>query len=273
MAATPTPTPTVQNVYLNGVDIKVEPFDLNYTGKTHKLDLLYYNNVNRYGEILTSLVYNSGIRTISDTTLIVYNPNKLFLNTDFEKSYSLIGTSNIWKNVSLLTDGLTNLRDNSANSIHTYPTFNISTDYAVEYCNGEYAYDGWYTLYSVALDTISNGKPIGTLAHNSGDPMYCSDIDTWTDLNSIDTTIDIYNFIRGGLRTEERLSYDFVSTVKINSLNKRLLDNKIEKDWFKQLNILSPKLRTLETAIELGNYDKAQHIINAVNNSLLSLLI
>jgi hypothetical protein len=256
----------MQNTYLNGVDIRIEPFDLSYTGKLYKLDLLYYNNVNRYGEILTSLVYNSGIRNSNDKTLVVYNPNKLFLNTDFERSYALTGTSNVWKNATLLTDGITNLRDNSATAIYTYPHFNIVTDYAVDYSNGEYAYDGWYTFYSV------NGAARGTLAYLVDAPKYCSATNTWTDLNVIDTSISIYNFIRVGLRTEEYLSYDFVSTVKINSLNKRLLDNKLDRDWFKQVNILAPKLRTIETAIEFGNYDKAQCMISAVNNSLLSLI-
>ena len=271
----------MQDTYLNGVDIKVEPFDLTYTGETYKLDLLFYNDINRHGEILSSLVYNSGIRAIADITLIVYNPNKLFLNTTFETGYTITGTSNRWKNADLLTNGLTNFRDNSAGADHSaYDTFNIATDYAVAYHNGEHAYDGWYTIYSIALQAYpdnSAGVLQGTF-RSSGSTVQYALIDSpinsgnWSNLDTIDSTIDIYNFMRED-RGDTYLSYDFVPTVKINSLNKRLLDNKLDNGWFKRINILNPKLRTLETAIEFNEYDKAQYMINAVNNSLLSLLI
>jgi len=268
----------MQNTYLNGVDIKVEPFDLSYTGELYKLDLLFYNNVNRHGEILSSLVYNSGRRNASDKTLIVYNPNKLFLNTSTEASYVITGTSNLWKNMTILTTGLTNLRDNSAGANNTlYPKFNEGTSYAVPYQNGEHAYDGWYTLYSVALhnyDDTGSGVTVGTLRiNNAGTVQYCSATNVWSNLTAITSTIRIYNFVTDVLRPEVYQSYDFVSTVKINSLNNILLDNKLDSGCFKIINILNPKLCTLESAIEFKEFDKAQHMINSISNSLLSLLI
>ena len=262
----------MQNTYINGVDIKVEPFDLSYSGETNKLDLLYYNNINRYGEILTSLVYNSGVRAVKDTTLIVYNPNMLFLNTAFEKSYSQIESGNRWCNLDLLTNGIKNLKDNSAQATYTYPRFNVSTDYAVPYKNGDHMYDGWYTLCSVALRSTVTPTLLGTLRDNAGVAQYYSATGIWTDLNQIKNSVDIYNFLRVN-KGEIYLTYDFVSTIKINSLNKVLLDNKLDSYWFKRVNILNPKLRTLETAVEFNKYDLAQHMINSVSNSLLSLLI
>jgi len=61
----------------------------------HKLELLYYNNINRNGEVLSSLVYNSGLRVMSDDTDIVYSPLTLYKNTDIEKQYSIAGDSNV----------------------------------------------------------------------------------------------------------------------------------------------------------------------------------
>lgn len=264
----------MQNTYLNGVDIKVEPFDMTDTGDSYKLDLLFYNDINRHGEVLSSLVYNSGSRDIADTTLIVYNPNKLFLNTLFETGYVLTGESTRWKNADLLLTTLTNFRDNSAGADHSdYPQFDITTDYAPFYKNGEHAYDGWYTLYSVSLQALTDtGLPTGTLRHLGGVAQYLNSTPAWVNLDQIDTAIDIYNFMYA-VRGDVYLSYDFVSTVKVNSLNKRLLDNKLDNGWFKRLNILNPKIRTLESAIEFNNYGNAQHMINAISNSLLSLLI
>lgn len=265
----------MQNTYLNGVDIKIEPFDLTTTSETHKLDLLFYNNINRYGEILSSLVYISGIRLVSDKTLLVYNPNKLLRNTEFERSCSYTGTGNRWKNADLLTTGITNLKDNSVDATYEYDRFDVSTDDAVMYVNGDHSYDGWYTMYSLALrilPDIGSGVPIGTLRNNGGVIQYQSATDTWTNLTAIIKTIPIFNFMRvsGG---DEYSYYDFVVTVKTNSMYKHLLDNKLGGDWFKRVNILNPKLRSLEMAIELQNYDKAQHIINAITTSLISITV
>ncbi len=265
----------MQDTYLNGVDIKITPFDLTYTGTSNKLDLLYYNNINRYGEVLTSLVYNSGIRSVDDTTLIVYNPNKLFLNTTFEESYSLTGTSTRWKNMDLTTGNVSNLKDNSADATYTYSKFDKLTDYAVNYGNGEHSYDGWYNFYSVSLQThsdIGSGAIIGTLRDKDDVAQYSSATDTWVNLDTIDTTLPIYN-ITDINRSEIYQTHNFVCTTKTESLYKKLLNNKLDNSWFKILNILSPKLRTLETAIEFEEYGKAQHMINAINNSLLLLLI
>ncbi len=278
----------MQNIYLNGVDIRVSTFDLTLTDFSieYKLDLLYYNNINRYGEILSSLVYNSNVRLALDTDTILYNPNKLFLNNSFERSYILEGSSNRWKNADLLTDGLSNLNDNSASAVYPYKKFDVNLDYAPAYQNGIYTYDGWYTLYSVALIEYPDEfiptveQPIlyqGTMRYYDGRAQYAiqdnpTELAHWRDLNDIDTTIDIYNFIRED-RYDPYSSLDFMVTTKIHSLYKKLLDNKLDNNWFKKLNILSPKLRTLHTAVEFKNFDKAQHIINSVDNSLLTLLI
>jgi hypothetical protein len=269
----------MQNTYLNGVEIRVEPYDLEYTGYDYKLDLLFYNNVNRYGEILTSLVYNSGVRDSNDISYIIYNPNKLFLNTSFEQGYTLTGTSNRWKNADLLTTGTSMLRDNSSSATYTYSHYDVATDNAVTYQNGDHSYDGWYTMVSIVLKDHADSAAVlqGTLRNNTGTAQYAiQDNPTllahWSDLDDIDTTIDIYNFLRED-RSDTYLSFDFVVTTKIHSLHKKLLDEKLEDMWFKRVNMLSPKMKTLEAAIDLENYDKAQHMINAVQGSLLSLLI
>lgn len=269
----------MQTTLLNGIDIKVEPFNLISSGETHKLDLLYYNNVNRYGEILSSLVYNSGIRVIDNIDLIVYNPNSWFLNTALERDYDLDGTSNRWKNADLLTEGITNLKDNSANATYAYTYFNVDTDYAVAYSNGEHAYDGWYSLVSVVLRSHPDAATVlkGTLRNNAGVAQYAlqenpTEAAHWANLDTIDTSVAIYNFIREN-RGEIYETYDFMVTVKTQSLHKKLLGSELSNTWFKKIDILSPKLRTLDTAVEFKKYDKAQHIINSINNSLLSLLI
>lgn len=270
----------MQNTYLNGVDIRVEPFDLTDYGAEHKLDLLFYNNINRQGEILSSLVYNSGVRDANDQSLIVYNPNTLFLNTSFEVGYTIADTITRWKNADLLTNGLTNLKNNNAGATNTYGQFDINVDYAVSHNNGVNSYDGWYSFYSIHLQEYANdgsGVLKGTLRYGNNTAQYAEtnnpSAGDWKDLDTIDdTSIAIYNFMRED-RNDNLESYDFMVTVKTLSLYKSLLENKLEGGWYKRINILNSKLRTLDSAIEFKHYDKAQHIINAISNSLLSLLI
>ncbi len=271
----------MQNIYLDGISIEVVPFDLKCKSETYKLDLLYYNNVNRYGEILTSLVYNSGLRDADDLTRVHYEPNKLFNNNSFEQSYSFLTTETSfrWKNADLLTTGISILNDNSYTATYSFDHYDILTDNAVLYENGQHAYDGWYSLVSVGLPAHADVEtlPVGTLRYNSGDVEYAAVTPQtgpgdWSLLNVIDPDIAIYNFIRSsGGNTYD--VFEFVSTVKTNTMYKKLLDNKLKNDWFKKLNILGPKLRTLTASVEHGSYDMAQHVINSVNNSLLSLLI
>jgi hypothetical protein len=264
----------MQRTYLNGIDIRVETFDVTQvdSNATKKIDVLFYNTISRYGEILSSMVYNSGTKDADDTSVIIYNPNRLLRNNEFELGYTLGGTaSNLWKNNDLVLTGKTNLRDNSLGAVYTYPHLTTS-GYSVAYVNGEHSYDGWYTLASVVLPTVTPPLVSGAF-RVTGEVAEYYNGSTWLALNNIPSqTVRIYNFL-GDSSREVYMSYDFVSTVKIDSLYRRLLDEKFDKAWFKKINILAPKMSTLKHAIEFKQYDVAQHIINAVDNSLLSLLI
>lgn len=272
----------MQGVYTDGISIEATPFDLQCKGETYKLDLLYYNNVNRYGEILTSLVYNSGVRDAADLSKIHYEPNKLFMNNSFERTYSFTNsseTSNRWKNADLLTSGISILKDNSYTASHNFSRYNISTDYAAAYEGGQYSYDGWYTIVSVGLPehTFPTTLPAGTLRIHAGNAEYAKSSEQsgntdWELLNIINPIIPMYNFIRSDSGNAYD-TFDFVVTVKTNTLYKKLLDNKLDSDWFIKMNTLDPKMRTLQTAVERDVYNLAQHMINSINNSLLALLI
>jgi hypothetical protein len=262
------------NVYLNGIDIRVETFDITSIAGSdvYKMDILLYNNINIYGEVISSMVYNSGAKLVDDTSLIVYNPNKLLLNSSFENTYNISGTeSNVWKNNTIITGNKSNLKDNSRGASYSYSHY-TTADYSVPFANGEYMYDGWYTLCSVLLPTTLEGAPVtGSFRFNTV-PQYYNGA-TWVALTSIpNQAIAIYDFLRAA-RNESYIRKDFVVTTKIETLYNQLLNESIEGCWFKKLNYMKPKLSTIKSAIEFERFDVAQHMIKSVNVSLLSILI
>lgn len=273
----------MQSVYTDGTRIEVIPYDLACKGSAYKLDLLYYNNVNKYGEILTSLVYNSGLRAGANVNRIQYDPTKLFKNTAIEKTYSFTTTtetSTRWKNADLLTTGTILIKDQTYKATDIYPRFDITTGNASDYKNGSYMYDGWYTFVSVAVGVITDAASVieGTLRTDGATVEYAL-IDNptssahWSLLNLINPTVPIYNLIRLPNGTNKIYTQEFMVTTKTQTMYKHLLDRDLDRIWFSQLNLLSPKMRTLDAAIEHDKFDVAQHIINSINNSLLAILI
>jgi len=268
----------MQKTYLDGNIIEITPFDLKCTGAVYKLDLLYYNTINRYGEILKSLVYNSGPRSADDVSNIEYNPSKLFLNSDFELEYNLKETSNKWKNNTLQLSDIKLLKDNSYSAIHKYDRYDIKTSFAPEYINGAYAYDGWYSLVSIALPKYDANEIVTSLDirynETSNRAVYMSpDLVTWLDLaTDILYEEPIYDLSLHSASNYNK-SYDFLVIIKTLALYKTLLNKTLDSEWFTRLNALAPKLRTLEAAAEQHRYDLAQHMINSVNWSIMLLLI
>jgi hypothetical protein len=130
-------------------------------------------------------------------------------------------------------------------------------------------------MVSVVLKLYADTSPgvlIGTLRNKNGVAQYYSAVDTWTSLNNIITSVAIYNLIRED-RGDTYLTQDFFPTVMTNSLYNKLLDEKLKSSWFKRVNSIAPKIRTINTNVELGSYDKAQHMVNSLQTSLLSLLV
>ena len=225
--------------------------------------------------MLRSLVYNSGKRLTADTTEIQYFPNNLYKNSDLELLYDIEGDSTRWSNSDLLTSDITLLKDTSYKAKSDFKKFDIEVDFAVKDMNGEFMYDGWYTFLSIVIEPVNTYPPIpplGTIADNGGDIQYYS-THGWISLVKIESTIPIYQSVWTTFSDEVGVTFDFFVSNKIKALYKTLLDNKLHKEWFNKLNILSPKLRTIEGAIEAGRFDLAQQILNSVDTSLLFMLI
>jgi hypothetical protein len=264
-----------RNLILDGNSIKIKPFDLTGSGFANKVDLLYYNNINSKGEILTSLVYNSGLRSADTVDSIIYYPDRLFQNSDIEKAYTISGNSNRWCNADLLNTDYYAYIDKSIYANNLEESYDITTDFAVIKEVNKYMYDGWYTLVSLSLQEYADSDSVlaGTLRYNSmsGNVEYNKSAGVWELIENIDSSIPIYNLIRDEA-TNEFSSYDFFVNIKLLSLNNYYLRKVVDNEWFSGLNYISPKIKSIEKAIADGKFDLAQLFLSSLSNQLLFML-
>ena len=186
--------------FTDGVSIEVETFVTSCSPGFKKLDLLFYNNVNRAGQVLTSLVYNSGVRDAQDTSRLHYEPNKLYKNTDIEMSYIIVGDEKLWANSDLITLTEDLIKDNSYDADRTAVPFSLRNDFAVTKVVGDNVYDGWYTVVSVGLTEWADGDvvPEGVLRYNPTESRaeYYGENGDWISINRINaenTLIEVFN--------------------------------------------------------------------------------
>jgi len=257
-----------------GNSIVLHTPDMSALTGTKKLDVLYYNSINRYGEVLRSLVYVSDIRDIDDTTEIVYTPAELMNNTDLEKDMVLTNPEvNNWLNDTITQTGSTLLNNRSYKKTHTYSKFNLATDYAPMVSDNKYMYDGWYTLASIVPEVhADNGSGVlaGTLRDNSGIIEYAA-IDSpsagdWNTLDNINTSVSMFKL------EAQYTSKDFFIVLNTNTLYHNLLSKKIDNEWFTGIGSIKPKVRSIYSNAENQSFEVCQHLINSINLTLLSII-
>jgi len=208
--------------------------------------------------------------------LIGYDPSKLYRNTPFELEYSLQETSAKWKNKDLTYSDIHLLKDNSYNAKHHYKHYSVDLDFSPEYKSGAYSHDGWYTLSTVILPVYDINETVidGALRYNvtTERVIYKTpEAGVWNDLaTNIIYNFQVYNIYDELNRPE---LYNFIVDTKTVTLYNKLLSKVLDNEWFTRVSVIAPKIKTLESAMERGQFDMAQHIINSVNGSLLLLLI
>ena len=262
--------------FTDGVSIEVETFKTTCNTGERKLDLLFYNNVNRAGQVLTSLVFNSGVRDAQDTNKLHYEQNKLNRNTDIEMLYNIVGDSKKWSNSAIITLNEDLIKDNSYDADRTAIPFDINTDFSVAKVVGENVYDGWYTVVSVGLTEWEDGDvvPAGVLRYNPTESRaeYYKESGGWEAINKINSTQTIYD-LSNTIPYNPYTAEHFIVTTKIHALYTKLLNKDINRQWYSTLNKIGPKLATLENSVDFKNYGTAQLMINSFGTSLLMLLI
>jgi len=268
-------------VYANGISIECEGLITSCQSPDKKLDLLFYNRMNKNGDVLTSLVYNSGVLDGSSNRRIHYEPAKLLRNTEFELSYNISGPGNRWLNSDIVNTEISLFKNKGIFAKNTSKEFDVINDYAVVEFAGSMMYDGWYSLVSIALPDRPNNDqvPAGTLRLNqtTGIAEYAlvdnpTIGDDWSPLNEIDASIPIYNMLRMPAINAYRKEDFFVYT-KLLTLYKKLLNDEIKEDWYYRLSKIKPKVRTISAAVEAKEFAKAQLLLQSMDLTLLTLLV
>jgi hypothetical protein len=264
----------MQNIYTDGNTIELNTFDLSCENpnKIKKLDLLFYTTINSYGEMLTSLVYNSGPKDLDDISGIVYDPNKLYSNTDYENLYIINGNSNIWRNLDIQQSDIVLVKSENSRYNKLFSRFSIESDFSVETINGNNMYDGWYTLVSYALSDNSSSTKPGTISYVGSSAMYLDNSQSWRDLTDIDSDVPIYSSIDLYDKNTVKL-LDFVVTTKTVSLYRSILFKTEIGNWYDKIKYMKPTVVALEESVKNGRFDMAQHLIESVKIALNTTLI
>lgn len=266
----------------DGKGITVYTPDLSSIGNPMKLDILYYNNINRYGEVLSSIVYISDVRSASSTSEIYYIPTNLLNNSQLEQSQTVVsGASTRWLNADILQNRMVVLNDTSRGATHTYAKFDVNSSYAPQVSSGKYMYDGWYSMVSVAPESLPNISPdtkAGTLRHKSGDIQYANIANPtlashWTSISNIVDTVPIANLIRNGDPVNPYIKVDFLIIMMSNTLYNGLTTKAMNSEWFTGIEAIRPKMRTIYSSVYNEDFATAQFLINSINLTLLSIII
>jgi hypothetical protein len=125
-----------------------------------KLDLLFYNRVCTLGNVLSSLVFISNPLELDDMYEKVYDTKTLYLNTDTERAmgidkdmtdYTYFNT--FWNSNRFFLPSISPFSDFAipVMPVNGYPSVKIQK-YGI-------AFDGWYTIMSVAVRVIAVGTP------------------------------------------------------------------------------------------------------------------
>ena len=253
----------------NGKQIIVDTFQIEDATMIAKVDILMYNKIKQDGTVLQSLVYVSEPKEVTDTSPIIYDPTDLLTNITLPNKFGANGYG--WTEVAQYTTRYDFRKMASAGPVEH--DWYDSEDYAPTLGNDELMYDGWYTLQSRGVpEAINLNKLEWGYATNIGDVIYITDDSgTYSSIYSIDDeTVKVYgiNTFNGTYRSDDFFVFNHAAAMYVD-----LLDKAMDKEWFTQILSIKPKVRSIESAIEMEKYPVAQYIIQSMDYSLITQLI
>ena len=267
--------------------ISISTPDISMIGNPKKLDILYYTNINRYGETLSTIVMISDVKDSDDTSPIIFNPNDTLNNSDLEKSIELLmsGSTSVnhWLNSEIGSIDADLLKFNSFISTHEFSRFSRDTDLASSVYNDNFMYDGWYTLVSVAPDPLQDDFVPTTntiLRYNASNELieyYVGGIDplpsvTWEPLSGrIIDSVDIGKLINYTGDENPYVATEFFIIKKSNDLYIETLAKKMDTEMFTRIRVLKPKMDLLYKAAYNKSFDLMQLIINSMEYELITV--
>jgi hypothetical protein len=245
-----------------------------------KVHVLLYNAVNRYGEVLSSIVAMTTAATLTSTEEFEYVPATLLNTSVLEKSLVKDDISvNTWLNKAITQSDITLLNWDSYKTTNTFKRFSTSTDFAPEVSLDRYMYDGWYTMVTVVAAYINDFAAVkaGTLRSKSisgtntlqyaliDNPTTITD---WSNMTSVTTAVPIAEQLTTSSNKYQQ--FDFFVLLKTNSLYNSLLTKKLSSEWFPGVSAIRPKLRSIYEYAKYKDFALCQHMINSFNLTLLS---
>jgi len=238
-------------------------------GTVPQLNMLYYNNINRYGEVLSTMVAMFDIEEAQKSNYVLYDTTKFGMNSNLERTQSYVGVSNRWRNADLIEAGVQMLENKSKTATHPYEHYNVDTDLSHDpYKSSNFMFDGWYSLVSTTPPETPVVLEDGVLRTYDNTIEYMYD-GVWYPLeDEVYTEAPIGNIIRKEdavfVETPFLVAFDTVT------LYDSLLTKELDGEWFTNITTIRYKYRSIQNAAEDKALDKAQILIRSMDLTLLA---
>lgn len=252
----------------NSIIIHTTDLPTGITIDGNRIEILYYNNITRSGELLSSIVYMSDVTTAQHGRIIEYIPTKLHNNSIYEKNRFVEGHGYRWANADIIDVGSHFLTTDATTQ---YPKIDIVEDLSVIRKNKSIMFDGWYSIVSVFPGEYSDYSDVivGDLRSENNTIVYATtDLGTaWADITNINAAVPIANLARRRTDYADYCSLDFLVLDRVNKLYADTLRKTLNKEWFSGASPLAAKLRSLESLAQREKFLDAQYIINSINTN------
>ena len=267
--------------------IEISTPDVSISGNPKKIDILYYTNINRYGETLSTIVMYSDVKDSNDTSPLIFNPNDTLNNSALEKSMELLKTAststNYWINAEIGSIDADLLKFNSFISTHEFSKFSRETDLASSVYSDNFMYDGWYTLVSITPNLLSdvfvptNDTILRYSVASDSIEYYVGNVEplptvTWEPLSGrIIDSVNLGKLVNYTAEENPYVATEFFVIKKSNDLYIETLGKKLDTEMFTRIRVLKPKIDLLYKAAHNKAFDLMQLIINSMEYELITV--
>jgi len=267
----------MRDIYSDGRIIRAQTFDISNEGTDVKIDLLIYNKINQDGSVLSSVVHVSDPRPANIEDPIQYDYTKIFQNVTLNEGN--FGDDYTWTEVTQF-----NTLVSFKKLMATYNSMPIGFDATITYAptlgNDELIYDGWYTIQTRAVPTVTDVSGLKKFEwgymQSTGTVIYAlmdnpPDLGETSMIHSINAQSDeVFNsrHFKGSI-----LSEDFFILTHSLTMYADLLNKDLTKEWYSQFMSIKPKIRSIQAAIEQKKFSEAQYILQSLDYALIIQLI
>lgn len=238
----------------------------------NRIDILYYNHVNKLGELLSSIVYMSDVAPSQHGQVLVYKPTTIYNNSTYEKLRSISGDGYRWSNADIIVPREKPLALDNVLIDLPYKHADVVNDFGPLRTNNAVMFDGWYTIVSVFPGEYSDYSAVlaGDLRSEGHTIKYAVTAGgtQWKDITDIDASVPIANLVRTVNPFANYANFDFIVVDRMSKMYAQAIRGEARGVHAVDTITLAAKLRSIKSLHKHGNMQDAQYLINSINTNV-----